>query len=365
MGLAHFVVNTCIKQDTLRSSGLARINVRGDANVTVTIDWSCTCHSVCLARLETKMGECLVGFCHAMNVFTLLDGSTLAFGGINQLASQPQGHGFFTTLARGLDQPAHCQRIATGWANLDWNLVGSTTYTTGFHFNQGSNGFECFFEGFQWFNIFALLDGFQSTINNTLGYGLLAALHNVVHEFGESLASIQRIIEFHALQLRDVLALISPLTVFRFVRNTTARPYSYRLELINKLLRTLGTVLGTALLAVFDTGGVQRTTNGVVANTRQVLDSTATDQHYAVLLQVMAFTTDVGRHFIAIGQTNTAHLTQCRVRLFWSGGIYTGTYTTALWAALQRGHVVFLDDALARLAHQLVYCCHLIAPLLS
>src|SRR5690606_21182999 len=37
------------------------------------------------------------------------------------------------------------------------------------------------------------------------------------------------------------------------------------------LLRTLGTVLRTALLTVFDAGGIQRTAHGVVTNTWQVL----------------------------------------------------------------------------------------------
>jgi hypothetical protein len=51
------------------------------------------------------------------------------------------------------------------------------------------------------------------------------------------------------------------------------------------------------LLTVFNTGTVQRTTNGVITNTRQVLNTTATDQNNRVLLQVVTFTTDVGGDF--------------------------------------------------------------------
>src|SRR5690606_2994533 len=76
------------------------------------------------------------------------------------------------------------------------------------------------------------------------------------------------------------------------------------------LFRTLGTVLGTTLLTVFHAGGIQRTTHGVVAHTRKVFYTTATDQNYAVLLQVVAFTADVRRNFVAVGQTHAAHFTQ-------------------------------------------------------
>src|SRR5690606_7264577 len=129
--------------------------------------------------------------------------------------------------------------------------------------------------------------------------------------------------------------------------------------------RTLGAVLGTALLTVFDAGGIQRAAHGVVANTRKVFYTTATDQHYAVLLQVMTFTTNVGGDFKTDGQANTAYLTQCRVRFLWRGGVHTGAHATALRAVLQRRDVAFLDDPLARLTYQLVDSCHLLAPLLS
>src|SRR3546814_12295339 len=59
---------------------------------------------------------------------------------------------------------------------------------------------------------------------------------------------------------------------------------------------------------------IQRAAHGVVTHTRKVFYTTATDQHYAVLLQVVTFTADVRGDFIAIGQTNTAHFTQCGVR---------------------------------------------------
>ena len=53
------------------------------------------------------------------------------------------------------------------------------------------------------------------------------------------------------------------------------------------------TVLGAALLTVLNTLGVQSTANSVIAHTRKVFYSTATDQHNTVLLKVVTFTTNV------------------------------------------------------------------------
>ena len=53
------------------------------------------------------------------------------------------------------------------------------------------------------------------------------------------------------------------------------------------------TILGAALLALLNTLGVQRSANSVIAHTRKVFDSTATDQHNTVLLKVVTFTADV------------------------------------------------------------------------
>ena len=60
------------------------------------------------------------------------------------------------------------------------------------------------------------------------------------------------------------------------------------LLLLSTGLGTLRTVLGTGLVAVGHTLGVQSTTDDVVTHTGKVLNTAATDQYYAVLLQVVA-----------------------------------------------------------------------------
>src|SRR5690606_31254449 len=153
MGLAHLVVDACVEQDPLGGSGLARIHVGADADVAVAVDRGSSCHGVILAKLarllETVVREGLVGFGHAMHVFTLLQSSSFAFEGIRQLTCQAQSHGLLTTLARGIYHPAHGQGITTGRTTLDRNLISRTAYAAGLHFDQRSDGVECFFEDFQ------------------------------------------------------------------------------------------------------------------------------------------------------------------------------------------------------------------------
>src|SRR5690625_2234667 len=94
----------------------------------------------------------------------------------------------------------------------------------------------------------------------------------------------------------------------------------------------LGTVAATSLATVFNTLGIQSTADNLVADTWKVFHATATDKHDGVLLEVVAFTWDVGGNFDTTGQTNTCDFTQCGVRLFWSGGVHTSAYATAHWA---------------------------------
>jgi hypothetical protein len=46
MNLTDFVGNTCIEQDPLGGSGFARINVRTNTNVSVSLDRSLACHDI-------------------------------------------------------------------------------------------------------------------------------------------------------------------------------------------------------------------------------------------------------------------------------------------------------------------------------
>ena len=81
------------------------------------------------------------------------------------------------------------------------------------------------------------------------------------------------------------------------------------LRLLLSGLRTLSTVLRTALSTVSNTSSIECTANDVVTYTRKVLYTTTTYEYDAVLLQVVTFTRDVRVDLLRVSQTYTSYLT--------------------------------------------------------
>ena len=86
-------------------------------------------------------------------------------------------------------------------------------------------------------------------------------------------------------------------------------------------LRTLCTVLGTGLHTLGNTLCIECTTDDVVTNTREILNTAASDQNNAVLLKVMAYTGDVRRYFDTVGQSYSGDLSDSGVRLLRGSGL--------------------------------------------
>src|SRR5690349_17501163 len=101
-------------------------------------------------------------------------------------------------------------------------------------------------------------------------------------------------------------------------------------------LRALGSVLAAALLAVGGAGGLLGSPHDVVADSREILDPSATDQDDAVLLEVVADAGDVGGDLDAIRQANTGDLAQGRVRLLGRDGAHDGADAALLRVPLER-----------------------------
>ena len=116
-------------------------------------------------------------------------------------------------------------------------------------------------------------------------------------------------------------------------------------------LRTLCTVLRAALRTVGYTSRIERTTDDVIANTREILHTTATNQHDTVLLKVVTLSGDVGVDLLLIGQTHTGNLTHCRVRLLRGRRIDTNTNTTTLRTVVQRGRLALVHDYLSAFSY--------------
>src|SRR5690606_3333902 len=91
-----------------------------------------------------------------------------------------------------------------------------------------------------------------------------------------------------------------------------------------RLLRPLRAVFRTALATILHALGVERATDDVVADARQVLHAAAADHHHRVLLEVMALAGDVAGALEAVGQAHACHLSKGRVRLLRRGRVDAG-----------------------------------------
>src|ERR1700754_5074370 len=73
-------------------------------------------------------------------------------------------------------------------------------------------------------------------------------------------------------------------------------------------LLLLRAVTAASLLAVAHALRVERTADDLVTNAREVLHTTATNEHDRVLLKVVSDAGDVCRHFDAVGEPDTGNL---------------------------------------------------------
>src|SRR5579871_5671168 len=83
----------------------------------------------------------------------------------------------------------------------------------------------------------------------------------------------------------------------------------------DSLLRALGAVFGTRLLALADPGAIQGPAHCVITHSGQVLHAAAANEHHRVLLEVVPLAPDVAGDLISIGQANAAYLPECRIWL--------------------------------------------------
>src|SRR5690606_30832900 len=118
-------------------------------------------------------------------------------------------------------------------------------------------------------------------------------------------------------------------------------------------LRTLGAVLGTTLATLGHAGRIETAAHRVVTHTGKILDATAADQNDRVLLQVVAFATDIADHLETVGKAHLGDLAQSRIRLLRSRCVDARAHASTLRAVLQRGRSALVGLRGTRLAHQL------------
>ncbi len=186
-------------------------------------------------------------------------------------------------------------------------------------------------EHFQRGRLQLVFNAVKRIVDDAFGDGFLAIDHQVVHELGQNQIAILGVGQNFAL----------------FGGVTTG-------HLVFLLLRTLGAVLRTTLLTVFDALGIQNTAQDVVTDTGKVFYPAATDQNHRVLLKVVAFTRDVADDLETIGQAHFGNLPHGRVRLLRCRCINARANTTLLRASLKVQRLGAFYFGLPRFADQLL-----------
>lgn len=97
----------------------------------------------------------------------------------------------------------------------------------------------------------------------------------------------------------------------------------------------LGAVLGAGFFAAVDAEAVEGAADDMVAHAGEVSDSSAADEDDGVLLEVVAFAADVGGDFLAVGEADSADLSEGRVGLLGCDGSDLEADAAALWAGVE------------------------------
>ena len=94
----------------------------------------------------------------------------------------------------------------------------------------------------------------------------------------------------------------------------------------------------------------------MVPNPRKVFNTPSTDHNNRMLLKVMTNTGDISCNFHTIGQSDTSHFSQGRVRLLGSRGVNPNTNASFLRARLQCSTRTFSHRGFTPRSNQLINC---------
>src|SRR3982074_3399079 len=108
-----------------RSSGYPRAGPGLPALVSIVIPTSTSYRGS--LRSPLVVGERLVGLGHLVRLLLAANGGSGVVHRVHQLTGELLGHRLARPLPRGLDQPAHRERAATGGRDLDRDLIGRAT----------------------------------------------------------------------------------------------------------------------------------------------------------------------------------------------------------------------------------------------
>jgi hypothetical protein len=131
------------------------------------------------------VGECLIGICHAVCVFSLLYSGATAIESVKELISETLRKASLRTAISRLFEPSKSQRLSTLTANLGRNLIVCSTDTTRTDLNNRLDVIESFMKGLNGICASLLGDNIKSSIKSPLSYSLFAAIHYDVHSLAD------------------------------------------------------------------------------------------------------------------------------------------------------------------------------------
>src|SRR5690606_8939382 len=101
-------------------------------------------------------------------------------------------------------------------------------------------------------------------------------------------------------------------------------------------------------------GGVERAADDVVTHAREILHTTAADEHHAVLLEVVPLARNVRGGLDAVREAHARDLPEGRVRLLRGGRVDAGADASLLGAVLKGGRGRLRLDLAASVTDELV-----------
>src|SRR5665213_1274597 len=130
--------------------------------------------------LPAVMCKSSVRLCHPMSIFAFLDRTTPVRRRLKNLVGQPLAHRFLTACARRRHHPPHRQRRSPQWTHFNRHLVVRAADAPRPYFNRRTHIVERPLEYHQTALFGAIRDQLERSVEDLLGYGLLAPLHHDV-----------------------------------------------------------------------------------------------------------------------------------------------------------------------------------------
>ena len=138
-----------------------------------------------LAELPSEVSEGLVRIRHAVGVLTLGDCGTFFAVRCHQFICQLRCGSSALLITDGTEDPTEGQRLLAVLVDLHGNLVGSTTDPLGSNFDVRFHVLDRLFENFDGSTVLDLLrDLIECVVEDVVGNGLLAIVHQAIDELG-------------------------------------------------------------------------------------------------------------------------------------------------------------------------------------